>query len=198
MARLTYIDRDQLDNDGKAIYDRIAETRGSVEPDTPMPNSFRTLLNNPNAAAAVGQLGEYLRFNSSLDPVVREIAVLTVARQTDSYYEWAHHEPVARAVGVRPAVIESIHTGRAPMGLPAKEGVFAQAAKELVSKGNLNDRTFQAIEHLLGPAGVVDFIVLVGYYTMLATALRAFRVEIEDGLRDGPDHPSELGPWEPC
>ena len=182
MARLPYINRDTLTGDALDTYDRIAETRGSVEPDTPMPNSFRVLLNNPEAAAAVGQLGEYLRFNSSLDPTVREIAILSVAQQTGSGYEWAHHEPVARAVGVREAVIESIHAGRAPMGLPAKEGVFAQAAKELVDTGDLNDHTFQAIEHLLGPSGVIDFIVLVGYYAMLATALRALGVEVEEEL----------------
>ncbi len=182
MARIPYVDRDALSGRALETYDRIAETRGSVEPDTPMPNSFRTLLNNPDAAAAVGQLGEYLRFNSSLDPSVREIAILSVAKQTGSEYEWAHHEPVARSVGVREIVIESIHAGRAPMGLPAKEGVFAQAAKELVDSGDLTDRTFQAIEHLLGPSGVVDFIVLVGYYAMLATALRALGVEIEEEL----------------
>ena len=183
MARLPYVNRDMLSDDAAKVYDRIAETRGAVEPDTPMPNSFRVLLNNPDAAAAVGQLGEYLRFNSSLDPTIREIAILSVAKQTGSEYEWLHHEPVARAVGVRPAVIEAIQSGRAPMGLPAKEGVFAQATKELVDKGDLTDRTFQAIEHLLGPAGVVDFVVLVGYYAMLATALRALGVEVEDELR---------------
>lgn len=182
MARLPYVNRDMLTGKALDTYDRIAETRGSVEPDTPMPNSFRMLLNNPDAAAAVGQLGEYLRFNSSLDPTIREIAILSVAQQTCSGYEWAHHEPVARAVGVREVVIESIHAGRAPMGLPAKEGVFAQAAKELVDTGNLTDHTFQAIEHLLGPSGVIDFIVLVGYYAMLATALRALGVDLEEEL----------------
>ena len=121
MARLPYVKREMLSDKTAAIYDRIAETRGSVEPDTPMPNSFRVLLNNPAAAAAVGQLGEYLRFSSSLDPTVREIAILSVAKHTGSEYEWLHHEPVARAVGVRPAVIDAIQSGRAPMGLPAKE-----------------------------------------------------------------------------
>ena len=153
MARVQYVERDQLDDEGRRIFDHIAATRGSIEPNTPMPNSFRALMNSPKAAEAVGQLGEYLRLHTALDPVVREIAIISVARHTNSDYEWAHHEPIAREVGVRPQVIESIRTGRAPMGLPAKEGVFAQAAKELVLNGDLTDRTFQAIEHLLGAAG---------------------------------------------
>ena len=182
MARVEYTQRDRLDDEGKRIFDHISEVRGSVEPNTPMPNSFRALMNSPKAAEAVGQLGEYLRLRTTLDPVVREIAIISVARHTNSDYEWAHHEPIAREVGVRSQVIDSIRTGRAPMGIPAKEGVFAQAAKELVLSGDLTDRTFQAIEHLLGPQAVVEFVTLVGYYAMLSVALRALGVEIEDGL----------------
>ena len=182
MARVGYVERDRLNDEGRRIYDHIAEVRGSIEPSAPMPNSFRVLMNSPKAAEAVGQLGEYLRLHTSLDPVVREIAIISVARHTNSDYEWAHHEPIAREVGVRPQVIESIRTGRAPMGLPAKEGVFAQAAKELVMNGDLADRTFQAVEHLLGPQAVVEFVTLVGYYAMLSVALRALRIELDDGL----------------
>ena len=71
------------------------------------------------------------------------------------------------------------------MGLPAKEGVFAQAAKELVGKGTLTDRTFQAVLHLLGPQQTVDLIGLVGYYAMLGGALNALGIELEPGLESG-------------
>ena len=182
MARVPYISKDDLPEEAHHIYDRIAQTRGAVESDKPMPHSFRALLNSPKAAEAVGQLGEYLRFNSSLDATVRETAILSVAKALDSDYEWAHHVDIARQVGVRDEVIEAIRIGRAPMGLPAKEGIFTQGAKELVEKGTLSPRTFQAIDHLLGPAQTVEFVVLVGYYAMLGTALRALDVELEPGL----------------
>ena len=182
MARVPYVDREDLREADRPIYDRIARTRGTAEPDVPMPNSFRSLLNSPGVAEAVGRLGEYLRFESPLDPVAREIAILSVARQTNSDYEWAHHEPVARRAGVSDEVIESIRSGRAPMGIPAKDGIFAQAAKEMVSKGTLAPRTFQAVEHLLGAGGAVELVVVIGYYAMLSAALSALDVEIETGL----------------
>ena len=122
----------------------------------------------------MGGLGEYLRIHSSLSPVIRETAVLAVARELGSAYEWAHHEPIARRVGVRDEVIESIKSGRAPMGIPAKEGVFVQAAKEL-ARGGMSERTFQAILHLLGVRETVDLVVLIGYYSMLAGALGRIR-----------------------
>ena len=63
------------------------------------------------------------------------------------------------------------------MGLPPKEGVFVQAARELVRDGSLNDATFRAVEHLIGPAQTIDLIVLVGYYSMLGKVLVSLDVE---------------------
>ena len=184
MARLPYVSREDLPPDKLPVYDRIAETRAEAEGGG-MPNSFLVLLNSPDAAEVVGALGEYLRLRSPLDPVVRETAILSVARELSSQYEWAHHEPIARRVGVRAEVIEAIESGRAPMGLPAKEGVFAQAAKELALQGTMTERTFQAVLHLLGPQQTVDFVVLAGYYAMLAGALSALGVELEPASERG-------------
>ena len=189
MARVPYIDRDDLAESDRPIFDRIAIPSGEGGTDRRMPNSRRALLNSPRAAEAVGRLGDYVRTQSALDPVAREIAILSVARQTNSDYEWANHEPVASQVGVTDQVIESIRTGRAPMGIPAKDGIYAQAAKEnhplgppLVTQRTLSPRTFQAVEHLLGPRGTVDLVVLVGYYTLLSMALAALDVELDAGL----------------
>ena len=181
MARVPYVLRDDLAKDKQPIYDRIAETRESIEGGG-MPNSFRLLMNSPAAAEAIGHLGEYIRLHSTLDPAARETAILGVARALNSQYEWAHHEPVARAVGVRDAVIEAIRSGRAPMGLPPKEGVFSQAGKELAQNGALAERTFQAVEHLLGAQGAVDLVVAIGYYAMLNAVLASLGVELEPHL----------------
>ena len=177
VARVPYISRSDLPEDKRHIFDHIAETRGSVD------HVFQALLNSPDVAEAVGGLGEYMRYKSPLDPKVREIAILSTARELQSDYEWAQHVPVARKAGVSEQVLDSIKSGRAPMGIPAKEGVFAQAAKELVREGTLTDRTFQAVLHLLGLQQTVDLIVLVGYYTMVARTLAALEVELDEHLQ---------------
>ena len=181
MARMPYITREEIPEDKRHIYDRIAETRRS-DPQSEIPRVFQLILNNPDAAQAVGALGEYLRFGASLDPAVRETAVLSTAREMNSQYEWTHHEPIARQAGVREEVIDAIRSGKAPMGLPPKEGVFAQVAKEMVTGTGLTDRTFQAVEHLLGPEQTVELIVLVGYYSMLSRVMDALGIELEPGV----------------
>ncbi len=176
MAKLPYISRDDLPEDKRHVYDRIAETRGSVV------NIFGLLLNSPDAAEVATNVGEFIRFKSTLEPVVREIAILAVARETNAEYEWAQHEPIARRDGVSDRTIEAIWSGRAPMGVPAKEGVYAQAVKELVRDGNMSDLTFQAVEHLLGPVQTIDFLVLVGYYWMLGRIMATLEIDLDEGL----------------
>ena len=97
-------------------------------------------------------------------------------------YEWAQHEPVAREAGVRNEVIDSILSGKGPMGLPAKEGIFIQSAKELVKTGTVTSRTYQALDHLLGTPLTIDFVVTVGYYTMLSRLIHSLDVDFDEGL----------------
>ena len=176
MARVPYIKRDDLPEHKKPIYDQIAKTRGSVS------NVFSALLNNPDATEVVTSVGEYIRYKSKLNPIIRETAILTTAKELNNHYEWAQHEPVAKEVGVRDEGIASILSGKGPMGLPAKEGIFIQSAKELVKSGTVTDRTYQALDHLLGTQLTIDFVVTVGYYSMLSRIISSLRVDLDDGL----------------
>ena len=51
MAKLPYVTRDDLPEDKRHVYDRIAETRGSVD------HIFRLLLNSPDAAEVATSVG---------------------------------------------------------------------------------------------------------------------------------------------
>ena len=176
MARVPYVKREELNDQEQPIFDQIEKTRGGVS------NVFAALLNNPEATKAVTSLGEYIRYQSKLDPIIRETAILTTAKELQKSYEWAQHEPVAREIGVRDEVIDSILSCKGPMGLPAKEGIFIQSAKELVKNGTLTSRTYQALEHLLGPQVTIDFLVTVGYYSMLSRLIRSLDVDLDKGL----------------
>ena len=176
MARVKYVNREDLNEDHKLIFDRIAETRGSVD------NVFTALLNNPEAAKVVTSVGEYIRYNSKLDPIIRETAILTTAKELNNSYEWAQHEPVARKVGVRDEVVDSILSGKGPMGLPPKEGIFIQAARELIRNATVSKNTYLALDHLLGSELTIDYIVTVGYYSMLGRIISALDVDMDESL----------------
>lgn len=177
LPKFPYVNRDDLTNANRHIYDEIAGSRGSVG------HVFQALLTSPEVAEVVSAVGEYIRYRSPIDPMIREIAILATAKENDNDYEWSSHVTIARAAGVREEVIDAIRSGKAPMGLPAKEGVFVQAAKELFRNGTLNVQTFQAVEHLLGPLQTVDLIVLVGYYSLLSRVITTLDVELDEGVQ---------------
>ena len=149
MARIPYISRKELTTDGQEIYDHIAESRSNVAKNEEIPRVFQLLLNSPKAASALGKLGEYLRFESSLDPVIREIAILSVARQLGSRYEWAHHDAHTRP---SPRIEQGITL--------AKKGVSAAID---VSDGLVSDLERMCIASGVGAVVFADKVPIDGF-----------------------------------
>ena len=173
MAKVPYISRDDINSSEQNIYDKISSSRGSVQ------NVFSALLNNPPATEAVTNLGEYIRYKSTLNPATREIAILVTAKQLNNSYEWSQHEPVAKSVGVSDDIIQYILEKDDPNKIDTKESIFIEAAKELVTSSQLKQKTFDALMESLGMKSTMDFIVTVGYYTMLDKIISALDVDFD-------------------
>jgi 4-carboxymuconolactone decarboxylase len=163
--------KDQLPEHQRPIFDAIAESRGAVG------GPFPVLLNSPEIAGRVAHLGTYLRFESSLTPVQRELAIITAAREWDCALEWGGHVQLARREGVREEAIDIVGR-RAPLdGLTDDERMIVRYARELIGTRRVSAATFAAAHAALGDRGVTDLTGTVGYYGMLACALNAFEVE---------------------
>ena len=176
MARVPYPTREDLPPEKRHIYDEMAQNRGGVA------LSLRSLLGNPEAAAKVAAVGAYIRFESSLKPALRELAILTTAREANGQYEWTHHEPLARKAGLGDAAIAAVRDGKAPAGLTPEEATVVRYARELGRTRGVSDPTFEAARKTFGLPGVIDLTVAVGYYLMLFHVLQAFQVELEPEL----------------
>src|SRR5215475_14090269 len=103
MARLSYITRkDQVPADGHTAYDSITASRGSVH------GPFTMFMHSPEIAGRVAHLGEYVRFQGSLDMRVRVLAAMTVAREYEALYVWGAQTGGARRLGVPEVTITAI------------------------------------------------------------------------------------------
>ena len=92
-SRLPNVQRDNLDADGKRIYEKLAGGEGkTVTPTGPAAIS----LQSPKVAEAIQMLNQYLRFHGVLKPRDYEVAILVAAREFDQQYEWSGHEAGAR------------------------------------------------------------------------------------------------------
>jgi 4-carboxymuconolactone decarboxylase len=180
-TRVPYLtDRDQVPESGHEAYDHIAESRGHVG------GPFGVLLNSPEVADRVGHLGAYVRFESGLADAVRELAILTTAREFDCAYEWAAHEPIAREAGVREVAIETV-ADRAPTDdLSEEESLVVRYGRYLFGEHAVPDPLFEATKAEFGVEGVVELTATMGYYSMIACVLNAFEVTPEEGSPELP------------
>lgn len=179
MARLDPLLPDAMSAEQRRIHDAIlAGPRGKVG------GPFPALLRSPVLADRIQELGAALRFQSSLAPDLRELAILCVARHDNSAVEWNAHVVIALREGVDAALIAAILNGdQVPdAATPSQRAVMAYC-RELCATRNTSDQTYRAaIEHI-GETGTVELTVMVGYFTLLAMVLNTFDVAPED--RDG-------------
>lgn len=174
-GRISLLDRDEVGDEGKEAFDRLATTRGAVA------NVFRALANSPGALRTVSQVGEHIRYGSSLDPVLRELAILMVAKERRCQYEWSQHLPVAEELGIDEAVLAKVGTAE----LEEEPGPLGPAMKycRLLARGEeVEEATFGSVRGVLNDEQLIDLTVLVGYYRLLADVLVTFRVELEPGV----------------
>ena len=175
MARVPFAKRENMTPDGQQIWDEIESSRGGVA------LNYAALLNNPQAAGRLATLGGYARFETSMDPRIKTLAVLTAAREANGHYVWTVNQRGAREAGVSDEIIQSIHEFRAPAGLEPKDAHVVQFVLELLRQHRVSDATFEALRSQVGDAGVVDVLVVVGYYYTLAHCLQALEVELPEG-----------------
>ena len=170
MARVRSLEREDLPAEHQHVYDDIAGSRGRVQP------NFKALLNNPLATSRMAALGGYVRFETPLSPRVKALAVLATARENDGDYVWTANLPQARDAGVDEETIKAMRERRAPQGLAPEDALIVQFTLELLRQHRITDVTFQAVQHSLGDAGVIDLLILIGYYGSLSHTLSDLEV----------------------
>ena len=170
--RLAPASRDDFPADRTDIWDHVVETRKLDF----MPNMFAVMGRSPGALQAVASVGEHVRWHSALDQDLREMVICTVSRAVGNVYEWNHHihkvpEAFRAAVGT-----PAIEAEPAPVG-PALR--FCR----LVARGETVDDTLVArLRAALGDAGLVDLVVMVGYYQLLGSFCAVLGIEVEPGI----------------
>lgn len=163
----------------RAVAARIAGgPRGGVR------GPFLALLQDPELADRVQQLGEFIRYGTGLPKPLTEMAILVASRRWSCQYEWFAHAPIARDVGVPPAVIDAIAAGRKPDGLDADAAAVYEFCANLHKTGDAGEAPIAHIAARFGMKGVVDLVALTGYYSLLAMVLNTARIPLPG---DAPD-----------
>jgi 4-carboxymuconolactone decarboxylase len=167
---------DRLSPAGRELLAKLAGKRGRVD------GMYRTMLLNPELTEAVSALGTYLRFGSSaLSDRHRELAILRVARVTGAGYEWVKHEPKAREAGVGEEAVAAIRRGESPAGIAPGERVLLEAVDVVLERRPLPERLQETLIAEVGEPGLLEMVVLVGFYATIAGFIAAFEIPLPEG-----------------
>jgi 4-carboxymuconolactone decarboxylase len=171
MARIATIDKkEDLAQEDQRVYDAIAASRGAVG------GPWLALLHSPELAGRTAHLGSYIRFESSLDRKLLELAALTAARELGCKHEWAAHIAHGQKVGISLETIRAIHQQKATEHFSTDDAQVISYVREIISSHRVSETTFQALYGRLGEKGFVELAATVGYYAMLACTMNTFDV----------------------
>jgi 4-carboxymuconolactone decarboxylase len=183
MSRLPELRRDQLGPDAQSVWDFVVGTRGSrlETPGGGLAGPFNAFMHAPDLGAKLAELGSTLRFGTSLDRRLTEVAIITVGARWKAEFEWWAHARMASRHGVPDAVIEAIGRGANPPFEADDELIVYDVARSLASRGYVPQRSYDSAQALLGDTGMVELVALCGYYTLISFLLNAFSVPLPAG-----------------
>lgn len=142
------------------------------------PNVFTTLGRNPELFRAFIGFGAALR-NGRLAARERELLILRTAHNEGSVYEWTHHVSAAAAAGLTAEEIERLRGAADDPAWSADDRALVAAADELHASASLADETWSALAARYDEPELIELIMLVGEYRLLAMALGALRIQLE-------------------
>lgn len=165
MGRLPNLRRDQLGADGQGVWDAIVTSRGSnaVSEQGWMTGPFNAFVQAPDVGRHLDPLGAVMRFGTSVDRRLAEIAIITVAAHWKAEFEWQAHARAARELGLPDAVIDGIARGEDPPFTTGDERTVHAVARQLTETGQLGQEAYDAAARLLGDAGLVELVSMCGY-----------------------------------
>ena len=183
------LDLDALGPEQRRLRDEITDGPRSQTTTVPMRDGdgafvgpFPSMLLQPRLGHALQSLGTRIRYEGVLSDRHREIATLIVAVSEGSRFEFdAHAGPAARA-GAPPEFVEAIAAGAEPAADGA-DVVLLATTRVLLGTSAMDDGAYARACAVLGADGLMELVVLVGYYRTLAMLMRTF--DTDGGLERG-------------
>src|SRR6516164_8560470 len=172
------MDPSRLSPEARALFAAISAKRKARGEGFGGP--YVALLNHPELARRVEELGFYLKFEGVLPRPVYQFIVLSVARSTGAAFEWHDHVRHALAAGLPHEVVDGIANGQAD-GLAQPWALLHAILARTLSWQPLTDELQERAVAQWGREGLVEIVVLSGFYQMFAAINQGFAIASTGG-----------------
>jgi 4-carboxymuconolactone decarboxylase len=172
MNRIKDIAADEMTSEQTRVFDELTAGRGRIL--TP----YKVWIHSPTVASGMERIGTFLNKHSTLSRREVEIGILIIARHWQADYVLQAHIREGKAAGLSDAVITAICESREPPLTDLHEQAVHDFARALAGGTKPTDPEFAEFERVLGRAGIAEMLVLIGYYTSVALAMKVHDVPI--------------------
>jgi 4-carboxymuconolactone decarboxylase len=177
--RLPLPKREELDEVGQRAYD-LAATPGRSVAGLQGPAGIQ--LYSTKTVPHLQGLYNYLRFQAGFSAVTREIAILTVARELDSQFQWVMHEAVALREGVAPRTIDVIRHRQSTAEVEVSDAAVIELGRQAYGSRHVTPAIFARALALFGANRLVDLVLLMASAATTAALLTVFDMQLRPGM----------------
>ena len=95
MSRIPYVRREELGPEGQQLWDGIVNGRSDLvlTAEGGLAGPFNAFVTAPGAGRRLSALGAKLRFGTSIERRLSEIAIITIGARWQAEFEWWHTRP---------------------------------------------------------------------------------------------------------
>jgi 4-carboxymuconolactone decarboxylase len=160
-ARLPYLQRKDMDEKTLPIF----ETLPGLGKDGVLKGPLAFAAYNPGVAKALFDLHN-TAVGGTLNPHVRELAIMVACRETNYNLEWNGHEATALKNGVDAKVLDVIRKKAALTGLDEKDAAIIRFGRQMFTDKKVDSATFAKIVELFGKRGAMDMVAVMNTYAV--------------------------------
>jgi 4-carboxymuconolactone decarboxylase len=185
MARIEPVDPAQTP-------DKVREALDNLPP----LNIFRTLAHAETAFRPFLRFGGAVLGEMALDPVVRELAILTVAKEAEAEYEWIQHVEIAKTVGATDEQVAELaeadscategaddrirRAAEAGGTFDAPQQAAIELAAAVVRGPHISDDLFHCVRAQFNDREIIELLITIGDYLMLARLMTVLEIDLDE------------------
>jgi len=145
-------------------------------------NIFTTLARHPKLLKRWLVFGNSLLIKGILGGRERELAILRTGWNCRSEYEFGQHVVIGRREGITDAEIVRLTAGPDEDGWDDLDAVVLRSADELHADQRISDATWSVLTGYYDDAQIIELIMTVGQYHLVAMTLNSAGVQLDEGV----------------
>jgi len=150
-------------------------------------NLHRVLARNVPTLTRWMPYAEHILRNNALPEREREIAILRVAWNARSAYEWGLHARLARSLGFSDADLVNVARGGAGnTHWQPREAALLDGVDDIMRNWEVGDAAWSVLSEHFDERQLIDFVFVTCQFILVAVTLKTLRVPLEPDIEAMP------------